>query len=122
MKKNVLYFLLFTLHFLFLNSCKKKNPLNKNKTLVLTALSDASVGGLFLNIYKDSSFDFTAQSMVKTNTYEGKMEWKNDTLYFYYENEIPNIGTKAIFTPNTIAFVEGAHPESLLIRFNQFNQ
>jgi len=122
MKKNVLYFLLFTLHFLFLNSCKKKNPLNKNKTLVLTAISDASVGGLFLNIYKDSSFDFTSQSMLHKNTFSGKIKMENDTLYFNFKNAIPDIGTKAIFTPNTIAFVEGAHPESLLIRFNQFNQ
>jgi hypothetical protein len=122
MKKNGLYVLLLSLTFLSFTGCKKKNPVNKDKTLALTAISDASVGGLFLNIYKDSSFDFTAQSMLHTNSFQGKIEWKNDTIYFIYENKIPDIGTKAIFTPNTIAFVEGTHPESLLIRFNQFEK
>lgn len=122
MKKIAFYILTICFFNFFLTSCKKNNPINKNKTLLLTATSDASIGGLFLNIYNDSSFDFTAQSLLHTNTFFGKIKVKNDTIYFGYNNDIPDIGTKAILTPNTIAFVEGAHPESLLIRFNQLNQ
>lgn len=85
-------------------------------------MSDASIGGLYLNIYQDSSFDFTDEGFKSQKVFYGNFIKTGDTLIFKYNKDIPDIGEKAIITPTAIAFIEGKHPESLLIRLNNMTE
>lgn len=97
-------------------SCK-----NENKE-VLLADREAPLGWVYLKLYDDKSFEFISQGMMRDkDIYRGNYDFKNDTLYFKYNDSIPKAGSKAVIQKGFINYINGNYPESLKVRLNKLD-
>ena len=85
----------------------------------LIAYRTAPLGAVSLVIYEDSTFEFALLGLTKkdTDVYKGKVEIRNDSLFFTYADIIPRAGKTAIFVENFVRYIDGEYPESLEIIF-----
>lgn len=90
------------------------------KETILLADREAPLGWVYLRIYKDKTFEFESRGLERRGyIYEGKIEFKNDTLYFDYSDSIPRVGKTAILKKKSVLYFNGEYSESLLIKKNE---
>lgn len=92
---------------------------SKEKNAILLADREAPMGWVYLRIYADSSFEFESSGMRNSDIYKGLATIKNDSIYFDYEDEIPKVGNKAIFSKGYINYTNGVYTENLSISVNK---
>lgn len=89
------------------------------KKAVLLADREAPLGWIYLEMYKDKTFKFTSKGMRDDDVYLGNYNLKNDTLYFKYNDSIPNAGSKAVIKDGYVSYINGTYPESVQIKLNK---
>lgn len=86
------------------------------KEVLLKADREAPLGWVYLTIYIDSTFEFTSAGLgSKKFIYTGKVDIKEDSLFFAYSDSIPKAGKTAIISHNTVAYIDGQYYERLSI-------
>jgi len=86
------------------------------KVTILKADREAPLGWVYLNIFEDSSFDFTLTGIRgDKDIFIGKVDIRNDSLFFHYSNKIPKAGKTALYNSKAVAYIDGQYPERLNI-------
>jgi hypothetical protein len=71
---------------------------------------------VYLTIYVDSTFEFTSAGLGRVKLlYTGKVEIREDSLFFAYSDSIPRAGKTAIIANNTVTYIDGKYYERLSI-------
>jgi len=94
------------------------------KGLILSADRESPLGWIYLEIYEDSSFQYTSKGLRKdlTETYSGNVEIRNDSMFFNYRDSIPKAGKIAIFNDKVVAYIDGEYPEKVEIKLNKLKK
>lgn len=101
---------------ILVGSCNTDDKNVEEKTALLKADREAPLGWVYLTIYVDSTFEFISTGIRSDRlTYKGKVEIRNDTLFFAYSDSIPRAGKTAIISQNTVAYIDGQYYERLSI-------
>ncbi len=115
------YFLFFGLIGLFCKCAKKEetNELVKVEQVLAENIYDL-IGSSKLQIYSDSTYDFTvienSPNHEKIDKYKGRCFIKNDTVFFEpFDFQYTN-STKAILKNNFIEFIQGDFPYKIKIK------
>jgi hypothetical protein len=102
--------------FTLLNACRQTIKIEKKPLLL--ADREASIGWVILNIFADSTFQYTSGGARNITDYTGYVQIQNDTLYFQYKDSIPVVGKIAIIKNNYVVYIAGTYREHLEIKFN----
>ena len=99
--------------------CGKSNK----KAILLKANRRAPLGWVNLSVYTDSTFEFTVTGMrsISTEHYPGKVEIRNDSLFFEYTDSVPDAGKTAVFSEKMVAYIDGKYAERLQINQSNLN-
>jgi len=91
----------------------------KTKSVLLKADREAPLGWVYLTIYQDSTFEFTLTGVRIRTVFDGKVEIRNDSLFFAYTDSIPKAGKTAVYNDKVVAYIDGEYPERLNINFTE---
>ena len=102
---------------LLLFSCadSRKARSYKKKEAILLADREPPAGWIYLSIYADSTFYFMYGS--KRSQYFGNINYKNDTIYFNYENgdgTTDYLGNKAVIEKNLLYYLNNDQKREML--------
>jgi len=107
--------------FITLSSCANAKK-EKNKKSVLSADREAPLGWVYLKVYEDKSFDFVLTGLRDKIEYSGTYRLNKDTIFFTYADSIPKAGKTAIITKNSVSYIDGEYPESVVIKLNKLSK
>ena len=103
--------------------CCSCDQQTKKKVAILLADREAPLGWVYLRIYEDKTFEFESRGLErKGKIYAGKIDLKNDTIYFHYADSVPKAGSIAIISKNTVSYSGGLYPETLGIKKNELTK
>lgn len=107
---------------LLLTSCN--NSISRTeKTPILKADREAPLGWVYLTIYQDSTFEFTLTGIrADKDVFKGKVDIRNDSLFFAYSDSVPRAGKTAIFNDKAVAYIDGEYPERLNISLTELTK
>ena len=116
--KNILIIIIAFLLF----ACGQTSERNsKEKEPLLLADREAPLGWIYLRIYKDSTFEFESRGLRTSKIYSGIANIAIDTIYFDYNDSIPRVGTKAVYSDKFVAYTNGEYPERVGIKLSELN-
>ena len=87
----------------------------ETKSVLLKADREAPLGWVYLTIYQDSTFKFTSAGLRDKTVFDGKVEIRNDSLFFAYTDSIPKAGKTAVYNDKVVGYIDGEYPERLNI-------
>ena len=102
---------------IIITSCKEE------KKTVLLADREAPLGWIYLKMYDDYTFDFISRGALRDeDIYSGNYNIKSDTVYFKYNDSIPNAGSRAIIKDGFVNYLNGKYRESVEIKLNNIKK
>lgn len=107
---------------LLLTSCNNSTS-RTEKTPILKADREAPLGWVYLTIYQDSTFEFTLTGIrADKDVFKGKVDIRNDSLFFSYSDSIPRAGKTAVYNDKAVAYIDGEYPERLNISLTELTK
>ncbi len=99
------------------------NKTNEEQVL-LKADREAPLGWVYLKIYRDSTFEFTSAGIRRSdkNVYTGKVEIRDDSLFFTYADSIPKAGKTAVYNDSSVHYIDGEYPEQLAVSWTKLTR
>ncbi len=91
----------------------------ETKSVLLKADREAPLGWVHLTIYQDSTFEFMSAGLRSKTVFKGKVEIRNDSLFFAYIDSIPKAGKTAVYNDKVVAYVDGEYTERLNISLTE---
>jgi hypothetical protein len=88
----------------------------------LLADRKAPLGWVYLKIYEDSSFEFILTGLRDEEVYPGIVSLRHDTLFFKYNDSIPNAGKTAVIDKIGVSYIDGKYPENVRITLNKLTK
>jgi len=116
--KNTLIILLIPFLFSCGQTCERAN---ETKETILLADREAPIGWVYLRIFKDSTFEFETRGFRTCNIYSGTAKIIQDTIYFNYSDSIPKAGTTAIYSDNSVEYINGKYAERVDIKLSKLS-
>ncbi|HTO16509.1 MAG TPA: hypothetical protein VLZ83_12110 [Edaphocola sp.] len=107
---------------LLLTNCNNSTSRTEKKP-ILKADREAPLGWVYLTIYQDSTFEFTLTGIrADKDVFKGKVEIRQDSLFFAYSDSIPRAGKTAIFNDKAVAYIDGEYIERLNISLTELTK
>lgn len=107
---------------LLLTNCNNSTSRTEKKP-ILKANREAPLGWVYLTIYQDSTFEFTLTGIrADKDVFKGKVEIRQDSLFFAYSDSIPRAGKTAIYNDKAVAYIDGEYPERLNISLTELTK
>jgi len=107
---------------LLLTNCNNSTSRTEKKP-ILKADKEAPLGWVYLTIYQDSTFEFTLTGIrADKDVFKGKVEIRQDSLFFAYSDSIPRAGKTAIFNDKAVAYIDGEYIERLNISLTELTK
>jgi len=95
----------------------------EEKKAVLLADREAPLGWIYLKMYDDYTFDFISRGAMRDeDVYSGNFNIKKDTVYFKYNDLIPQAGSKAVIKDAFVSYLDGKYRESVEIKLNSIKK
>ena len=92
---------------------------SETKSILLKADRETPLGWVYLTIYQDSTFEFTSAGLRSKTVFDGKVEIRNDSLFFTYTDSIPKAGKTAVYNDKVVGYIDGEYPERLNISLTE---